>query len=122
MPFQFHWDDRQVLSDVRKNSTPILVDIGNDIAGLIKTKIDTPAPPHSVPGEYPHRLTGEMQSKTRAEAVGPGEAVIFSDAAHAPKIEQIRPFIRRVMAEQQRAIARLARRRGLVLLKIDVNP
>lgn len=73
----------------------------------IRENIDTPAPPHSPPGQFPHRMTGELQSSIGRRMVNGGYH-IYASAPHAKVVEMRRSYLRRTLAEQGRQVARIA--------------
>lgn len=74
-----------------------------------QVNISAVGPPHSVPGEYPHNITGELSESARIVVDAPKKrAVVRFEAEHAPYVEEIRPFIDRSYMENRLALRRIA--------------
>lgn len=118
--FQFEWRGREIAKEVGDRAVAITLRIADQIATQLRLKIDTPAPPHSQPGEYPHRVTGALQQSARAEQSGSLDVQIVADASHAIHVEKIRPFLSRFMRENQRIVTRAVNAAGMVVERYDV--
>lgn len=72
------------------------------------------SPPASVPGDYPHRDTGELSQSGRInidkESDGIFARVSFT-ADHAPYVEKSRPFLSRTADERREKVQRTLLRR-----------
>lgn len=92
---------------MRSRVTHALDVVAGDVAQRVRENISASGPPHSAPGEYPRRITGELQASV-GHSVDPVrlEAAIYADAEHAPHVEKIRPFLLRTMAEMRSYIQR----------------
>jgi HK97 gp10 family phage protein len=92
---------------------PHLVDLGNELAEAMRDAVSTPCPPHSAPGEAPHKETGELASSFVVSEGKPGEVYVANTAEHAILLEkgtrkmEPRPFIRPTLMRFRRRFARI---------------
>lgn len=82
------------------------------LVAKIRDNIDTPAPPHSPPGQFPHRMSGELYDSVGRKLVGRGYH-IYASAPHAMVVEQRRSYLRRTLAEEQRQVVRITLAGGM---------
>lgn len=96
------WYGPQVTRDIREQMKRRLERAARAVAARIRKNIGTQGPPHSVPGEYPHRVSGELQSSIRVETDSRSLTVrIVADAPHAEMVEAKRPYLRRTLREMR---------------------
>lgn len=96
------WYGRERRAEVRAKTADIIDILVNELAATVQANIDTQGPPHSTPGEYPHRISGELQASIdstidRRELAG----YVSATAPHSPYVEDMRPFLRRTMHEEK---------------------
>jgi hypothetical protein len=96
---------QQIVREVRRTVTRRLVDAGELITANIRQNISVPSPPSSVPGEYPHRVSGELHDSVHYTIDAARlELTIIADADHADAVERARPFLKRTIDEMRREI------------------
>lgn len=101
--------EQQMIDRARAN----LGKVGNSLTTKLKDNIATPAPPHSSPGEMPHKMTGELQESIGPEQNG-GTLRVKARADHAALLEMgtvkmaPRPFLKRTLVENADELGRIA--------------
>lgn len=100
------WHDQQVMARVRMYGIGRMGLAADYLVAKIRENVGTPAPPHSPPGQYPHRMTGELQASIGRQRVRDGYH-IYAAAPHAKIVEMRRPYLRRTLAEEQRQVVRI---------------
>jgi hypothetical protein len=85
-----------------------LAAVGEFLADEIQGNISTQGPPASVPGEFPHKDTGELFSSIYSVINRRALTVrVVATAPHAKYVEASRPFIRRTLFESRAAMRRI---------------
>jgi hypothetical protein len=70
------------------------------LAGVLGGAFNTPGPPASLPGEFPHRVSGDLQRSIQMRLDRRSLSVrVIATAPHADVLEARRPFLRRTMRE-----------------------
>lgn len=96
------WYGPQVAQSIRDQMKRRLDRAGRAVAASVRRNISRQGPPHSVPGEFPHRVSGDLQSSIRVETDRRSLTVrVVADAPHAEFIEAKRPFLRRTLREMR---------------------
>jgi len=81
---------------------------GDHLADSIRSNISTPGPEASVPGDFPHRQSGDLQGSIRVYANRKTQTVaVVAEAPHAEIVEKMRPFMTRTLIEQMPEIERI---------------
>jgi hypothetical protein len=93
---KFYWKLRPAEYLIRREIANRLDDAGKVALRQLRKNLSTPFPPASMPGEFPHRRTGELQRRTRY-TVNRSKLTLslYADAKHAPFVEKTRPFLTR---------------------------
>lgn len=105
MAGKLDWNGDAYSRAVENATSRRLAAVGEILVDVVRDNIDTPAPPHSHPGEYPHKDTGRLyesvrsthsrrELRTRVEARTP----------YAEHVEEIRPYLRRTVQENRKWI------------------
>lgn len=83
------------------------------LADAVQANIGTPGPPHSVPGEYPHMITGQLHGGIRVTSAPGGYGYqVRSTAPHSKPVEAIRPFLERTFRENRSRVRAIILGRG----------
>lgn len=92
------WYGERVSRSVRERMKGRLKRAADFAAKTTRRNVATPGPPHSLPGEYPHKVSGDLQRSIHVETDKRSLTVrIVADAPHAGIVEEKRPFLRRTL-------------------------
>lgn len=81
---------------------------GNFLADRTRDNIDTPSPPASAPGEFPHLQSGELHDSIRVEMNRRKKTVEVTAAAeHAAIVESTRPYLRLTYLQNKSRLRRI---------------
>ena len=104
------WNAARVLREVHEGVTAGFDDAGRFLVQKTRENIAVQGPPHSLPGEFPRRITGELQEKTgyRLKRLRLG-VELYNTAAYALWLEYQagRSFMRRTVSENRAEVRRL---------------
>lgn len=99
---EVRWYGDEVSRAVREAMKMRLDVAARTVARQVQENIGTPAPPHSVPGQFPHLVSGDLQKSVRVETDKRSLTVrIVADSDHAEAVEASRPFLRRTLREMR---------------------
>lgn len=100
------WHGKRLEREVRKMMADRLDAIGEMMIERMRENINTPGPPHSTPGDFPHQITGDLSEKLVYKVDRRSLSVKISCLSdHFLAIElgtedmAARPFMRRTMLE-----------------------
>ncbi len=78
------------------------------LAKRIRDNIDTPGPPASTPGKYPHARTYELHDQIKVHVDRRRKICrVASEAEHSAIVEETRPFMRRTYLESKSQLRRV---------------
>lgn len=97
-PFEIIVDEVVAEEMVSEITVDVLDRIGQFIVDEIYDNISVIGPPHSLPGEYPRYITGELANSLFFQVID-GVLYIGNDAPHAEKVEGMRPHVVRTFEE-----------------------
>jgi hypothetical protein len=81
---------------------------GEELVRMIRRNIGVQGPPSSAPGEFPHKLSGELAAGIGMTVNRSRKTVsIYSSAPHGPIVEETRPHIRRTYRESKATLRRV---------------
>lgn len=88
------WKERKLIADAMGSMLHGAKRAGEDFKQKVQASLNQPAPPHSVPGEYPHTVTGRLRREitVRLDETRK-EVIIKSGAPYAEYVERIRPYM-----------------------------
>lgn len=89
----------------RKTKRAMLEAGAETLAKAIETNISVPGPPASVPGEYPHIDTGDLQGHITTKVYTDSLAGVISEMDYSQSVEVKRPYIVRSFTERTQEIA-----------------
>lgn len=96
------WYGPRVAMAVRNRMKSRLQRAGMAVVRRVRRNIGTQGPPHSIEGEYPHRLSGELSRSVRLETDKRSlEVRVVASAPYADMVERKRPFLRRTLFEMR---------------------
>ena len=105
---QFKNHSRRVIRSVERQAMKRLERAGHAVAAQVRDNISTAGPPHSLPGDYPHTISGELRDNIFIDVDRRGMTVtIGARAEHAEHVERIRPFLSRTLAEMGPEVRRI---------------
>lgn len=92
------WYGERVTMAVRNKMKKRLEKAGRFAVKAVRENIATQAPPASLPGEFPHRQSGDLYRSTEMRLDRRSLTVrIVASAPHAEHVERNRPFLRRTL-------------------------
>ena len=96
------WYGPQVSREIREQMRRRMYRAARAIAARARRNVSRQGPPHSIPGEFPHRVSGELQDSIHVETDARSLTFrIVADAPHAQFVEAERPFLRRTLREMR---------------------
>lgn len=105
MANRLDWRGDQYLRAVDGTLSRRLESVGEILVDVVRDNIDTPAPPHSVPGEFPHKDTGLLYERVRSRHFRRElRTRIEARTPYAGHVEEIRPYLRRTVRENRKWI------------------
>lgn len=105
---KINWHGPRVTREIRAGMRERLLAAGEALAEKVQENIDVQGPPASLPDEFPHKETGELQDSIHVRLDARSLSVdVVADAEHAPFVEEIRPFLRRTMREMKPVLRRI---------------
>jgi hypothetical protein len=91
----------EVLEGMADAAFENVIDAAEHLRARIRKNISTPGPPHSVPGSYPHLITGNLQASVSVYPNRRQRTVqVIAEADYAGHVEKIRPFMERTFNEE----------------------
>lgn len=108
------WYGDSVTREIREDLKVRLVAAGDYLVAQVQANIAEPGPPHSAPGDFPHKVSGELSESVSAKFDRRSMSVtVTASAEHAPFVEDSRPFLRRTLRESRSAIRGIMLGRGV---------
>lgn len=105
---ELRWYGPSVARQVRDEMKARLALAAEELRAQVVENISTDAPPHSLPGEFPHQISGELADSIRVETDKRSLTVrVVADADYALALElgtanmSPRPFMRRTMLQMR---------------------
>jgi hypothetical protein len=95
------WNGDKILRKLEAEIDSRLLECAQAVAEQMRDNVSEHGPPASTPGDFPHRITGELEGSIRAIQNKKGEARVVAEAEHAPYVEKLRPFFRRTHREMR---------------------
>lgn len=107
-----NWAGDELIRDAKGKAKSRMMETAYEVVDECKVAIGIPAPPSSLPGQFPHKRTGNLQSSFWVS--NEGDAVIIANyAPYALELERgskrvaMRPFMRPTIAKFRRRFSRL---------------
>lgn len=96
------WHGPRIERGIRSELESRLDACGDALATQTQVNIAAVGPPASAPGQYPHRISGELQESVGYRLNRRDLAVtVTASAEHAKYVESMRPFLRRTFREMR---------------------
>lgn len=96
------WHGERVAMKVRERMKRRLEAAGRAALRRVRKNISRQAPPHSMPGEFPHRMSGDLARSLHVETDKRSLTVrVVASAPYAESLERSRPFLRRTLREMR---------------------
>lgn len=105
---RLNWHGPSVSRDLRNEMKVRLAAAAEALAAKIRQNISVQGPPASRPSEYPHKVSGELESSVVVKLDLRSLSVEVHDTApHAMAVEKRRPFMRRTLREMKPELRRI---------------
>lgn len=102
------WYGERCRRDLRAELLDRLEAAAEHVVEQTKQNIAAPGPPASRPGEYPHRVSGELQGSISSVVNARDLSVrVVATAPHARFVEARRSFLRRTFRESRSTIRQI---------------
>jgi hypothetical protein len=105
MTVKVQWYGENVIRSVKTNMSIRLHNAGEALAYKIRDNLSVSGPPSSLPGEFPHKDTGELMESIEVR-LGRKEFSIrvVAGTPYSKYVEESRPFMRRTLREMKSTI------------------
>jgi len=102
------WYGPRVLQAVRDQMKRRLTTAGRELVQAVRQNIGTSGPPASLPGGFPHRVSGDLQRSIQMRLDRRSLSLrVVATAPHAEHVEAQRPFLRRTMLAMRPTLRRI---------------
>jgi HK97 gp10 family phage protein len=109
------WFGERFLDKIKDGVQRHVLEAAEKVADQVRINIGQPCPPHSDPGDFPHRESGELQESIHVRMVAGKliKAEVYSTSKKMVWLEfgtsrmAARPFLRRTLAEMGPIVRRI---------------